>query len=63
MREENADKEKENKNTGEEDLGIRDVGNQVNNSRATICDITEAGDAPINMGIIPIWLSHKGNPN
>ena len=29
--------------------------NQVNNSHATICDITDAGDVLINMGIIPVY--------
>ena len=25
--------------------------------------MTEAGDVPITMGIVPIWLYHKDNPN
>ena len=32
---------------------------QVNNARATFCDITEAGDTPISMGIIPVRLYHR----
>ena len=41
--------------TGKED--------QVINARTTICNVTEAGDVPITMGIVPIWLYHKDNPN
>ena len=26
------------------------------NTRLTACSITEAGDVPVNMGIVPIWL-------
>lgn len=35
---------------------------QLTNNRTAICNITEAGDIPVNMGIIPVWLSHKDNP-
>ena len=41
--------------TGKED--------QVINVCTTVCNVTEAGDVPISMGIIPIWLYHKDNPN
>ena len=46
----------------EKDLGKAASENQVNNSHATICDITDAGDVPINMGIILVWLYRKDNP-
>ena len=36
---------------------------QVINACNTICNVTEAGDIPITMGIVPIWLYHKDNPN
>ena len=32
------------------------------NSRLTACSITEAGDIPVNMGIVPVWLYHKSRP-
>ena len=35
---------------------------QVINACNTICNVTEAGDVPISMGIVPIWLYHKDNP-
>ena len=41
--------------------GRKDDG-QVINACNTICNMTEAGDVPINMGIVPIWLNHKDNP-
>ena len=28
-----------------------------------ICNVTDAGDVPVAMGIIPVWLYHKDNPN
>ena len=28
-----------------------------------ICNVTDAGDVPVAMGIIPVWLHHKYNPN
>ena len=28
-----------------------------------ICNVKDAGDVPVNMGIIPVWLYHKDNPN
>ena len=28
-----------------------------------ICNVTDAGDVPAAMGIIPVWLYHKDNPN
>ena len=34
----------------------------VSSNRATICNITEAGDVPINMGILPVNLFHKSDP-
>ena len=36
---------------------------QIINVCTTICNVTEAGDVPITMGIVPIWLYHKDNPN
>ena len=41
--------------TGKED--------QVINACTTVCNVTEAGDVPITMGIVPVWLYHKDNPN
>jgi len=35
---------------------------QVINAYNTICNVTEAGDVPVSMGIVPIWLYHKVNP-
>ena len=35
---------------------------QVINAYSTICNVTEAGDVPVSMGIVPIWLYHKDNP-
>ena len=35
---------------------------RVSSNRTAICNITEAGDVPINMGILPVWLFHKSNP-
>ena len=32
------------------------------NSGLTACSITEAGDVPVNMGIVPVWLFHKSEP-
>jgi hypothetical protein len=32
------------------------------NSGLTACSITEAGDVPVNMGIVPVWLYHKSEP-
>jgi hypothetical protein len=50
------DKEKETKDPGRADQENNSPENQVNNSRATVCDITEAGDdAPVNMEIVPVW--------
>ena len=31
-------------------------------NRTTICNITEARDVLISMGILPVWLFHKRNP-
>ena len=36
---------------------------QVINACTLICNVTEAGDLPITMGIFPIWLYHKDKPN
>jgi len=33
------------------------------NACTTICNVTEAGDVPITMGTVPMWLYHKDNPN
>ena len=35
---------------------------QVINAYNTVCNVTEAGDVPVSMGIVPIWLYHKDNP-
>ena len=34
---------------------------QVINANTTVFNVTEAGDVPITMGIVPIWLYHKNN--
>ena len=34
----------------------------VNSNRTAICNVTEAGDVPINMGVLPVYLSHKSDP-
>ena len=34
----------------------------VSSNRTAICNITEAGDVPINMGILPVYLFHKSDP-
>ena len=31
-------------------------------AQATVCNITEAGDLPISMGVVPVWLHHNNNP-
>jgi len=35
---------------------------QVINAYNTICNVTEAGNVPVRMGTVPIWLYHKGSP-
>ena len=35
---------------------------RVSSNHTAICNITEAGDVPINMGILLVWLLHKSNP-
>ena len=34
----------------------------VSSNRTAICNVTEAGDVPINMGILPVHLFHKSDP-
>jgi len=34
----------------------------VSSNRTAICNITGAGDVPINMGILPVYLFHKSDP-
>jgi len=46
----------------ESETNERKREDQVNVCTA-ICNVTEAGDAPITMGIVPVWLYHKDNPN
>ena len=36
---------------------------RVVNVCTAICNVTDAGDVPVAMGIIPVWLYHKDNPN
>ena len=36
---------------------------QAINACTTICNVTKAGDVPITMGIVLIWLYQKNNPN
>ena len=35
---------------------------RVSSNRTAICSVTEAGDVPINMGILPVHLFHKSDP-
>ena len=35
---------------------------RVSSNRTAICNITEAGDVPVNMGILPVHLFHKSDP-
>ena len=35
---------------------------QVINAYNTIYNVPEAGDVPVSMGLVPIWLYHKVNP-
>ena len=41
---------------------IRNTQRVVNVCTA-ICNVTDPGDVPVAMGIIPVWLYHKDNPN
>jgi hypothetical protein len=34
---------------------------QVSTNRTAICNVTDAGDIPVTMGIIPVWVSYKGD--
>ena len=34
----------------------------VSSNRTAICNVMEAGDVPINMGILPVYLFHKSDP-
>ncbi|KAK2564378.1 hypothetical protein P5673_011803 [Acropora cervicornis] len=52
--------ERKNAQHKESEMGKED---QVVNANTTVCNVTEAGDVPITMGIVPIWLYHKNNPN
>ena len=45
-----------------QEIDGRKEGGQITNACNTICNVTEAGDIPVNMGIVPIWLYHKDNP-
>ena len=57
-----SDKEKETNDPTRVDPENKPPENHVNTSRAAVCNITEAGDTPINMGIIPVWVYHRDNP-
>ncbi|XP_068756248.1 uncharacterized protein [Montipora capricornis] len=35
---------------------------RVSSNRSAICNVTDAGDVPINMGILPVYLFHKSDP-
>ena len=52
--------ERKNAQHKESEMGRED---QAINAYTTVCNVTEAGDVPITMGIVPIWLYHKNNPN
>ena len=36
---------------------------QASNTCIIVSNVTEVWDVPITMGIVPIWLYHKNNPN
>ena len=46
-------------NENKETQNIGKDGQDRVNSRLTACSITEAGDIPVNMGIVAVWLYHK----
>ena len=52
--------ERKNAQHKESEMGKED---QAINACTTVCNVIEAGDVPITMGIVPIWLYHKNNPN
>ena len=35
---------------------------RVSSNCTAICNIAEAGDVPINMGILPVYLFHESDP-
>ena len=41
----------------------RKTEERVVNVCTAICNVTDPGDVPVAMGIIPVWLYHKDNPN
>ena len=53
-------KSKKHQATSKENIEGNDQGRV--NTGLTACSITEAGDVPVNMGIVPIWLYHKSEP-
>mgnify|MGYP002803517267 FL=1 len=55
------DKEKETNDPTRVDPENKPPENHVNTPRATVFNITEAGDTPINMGIIPVWVYYRDN--
>ncbi|XP_031549017.1 uncharacterized protein LOC116286605 [Actinia tenebrosa] len=36
---------------------------RVSNKRMDVCSVTEAGDIPVNLSVLPVWLSHESNPS
>ena len=36
---------------------------RVGNKRTVTSSITGAGDIPVNLGVLPVWLSHESNPS
>jgi len=44
----------------ESEMGKAD---QAINTCIIVSNVTEVSDVPITMGIVPIWLYHKNNPN
>ena len=53
------DWEKKASNDSENQSGVEPC---VSSNRTAICNITEAGDVPINMGILPVYLFYKSDP-
>ena len=44
------------------DWSKKTSNNSVSTNCTAICNITEARDVPLNMGILPVYLFHKSDP-
>ena len=49
-------------NENKETLNVEMNSQERITSGLTACSITEAGDVPVSMGIVPVWLYHKSEP-